>query len=114
MFPPEKNDNGKALIIYAGHKISTGIQLIVDKVWRYKLQNNEQLTVQLRALDDTVKISKVYTAADVDDIDRIVTVTFDGNDTNLPEGDYYLVATVDDYVVFPPVPVKIREVVYHG
>lgn len=114
MFPPEKNDNEKALIIYAGHKISTGIQLIVDKVWRYKLQNNEQLTVQLRALDDAVKISKVYTAADVDDIDGIVTVTFDGNDTNLPEGDYYLVATVDDYVVFPPVPVKIRKVVYHG
>ena len=111
MFPPEKND--KALLIYAGHKISIGIQLIVDSVWRYKLQDNEQLTVQLRALDDSVKVSKAYTVADVDDEDKIVNVTFDGVDTNLPDGDYYLVAFVDDYVVFQPAPVKIRKVVYH-
>ena len=99
------------LTIYAGHKISIGIQLVVDEIWRYKLDNNEQLTVQLRAPDDTVKLQKVYTSADVDDEDKIVNVTLDGTDTDLPDGKYFLVAFVDDYVVFDPQPVTIRKVV---
>lgn len=110
MFPPEKPKE-KALIIYAGHKISIGIQLVVDGVWRYKLQNNEQLTVQLRTPEDVVTVEKVYTVADVDDEDKIVNVTFDGSDTDLPDGKYYLVAFVDDYVIFNPELVEIRKVV---
>lgn len=109
MFPPKIEP--KPLIIYKGHKISIGIQLVVDAVWRYKLQNNEQLTVQLRAPDDSVKLEKVYTSADVDDEDKIVDVTLTGIDTDLPEGDYYLVAFVDDYLIFDAKPVKIRKVV---
>lgn len=113
MFPPQKKDDG--LIVYAGHKISIGIQLVVDAVWRYKLQNDEQLTVQLRDPVDTVKLEKVYTSADVDEEDKIVNVTLDGEDTNLPEGKYFLMAFVDDYIVFEPKPVQIRKVVsVHG
>lgn len=111
MFPPKKKED--TLTIYAGHKISLGMQLTVDKIWRYTLQNDEQLTVQLRQPDDTVVLSKSYTAEDVDAEDKIINVTLNGDDTNLPEGRYYLVGLVDDYVVFEPKPVDIRKVVYH-
>ena len=113
MFPPQKRDD--VLEVFAGHKVSIGIQLVVDEVWRYKLDNNEELTVQLRKTDDTVVLEKVYTAADVDDEDKIVNVTLDGYDTDLPAGKYFLVAFVDDYIVFEPKPVQIRKVVSaHG
>ena len=49
--------------------------------------------------------------ADVDDEDKIVNVTLDGEDTNLPDGKYYLCAFVDDYVIFDAKPVVIRKVV---
>lgn len=117
MFPPKRDDDPfkDALIVYAGHKVSVGIQLIVDEVWRYSLQNNEELTVQLRTPDDTVKLEKVFTAADVDSEDKIVNVTFNSTDTTLPDGKYYLVGIVDDYIIFEPKPVIIRKVVSnHG
>lgn len=109
MFPPKIESN--PLVIYRGHKISIGIQLVVDAVWRYKLQNDEQLTVQLRKPDDTVALEKVFTSADVDAEDKIINVTLDGNDTDLTEGKYFLAAFVDDYLVFEPKPVEIRKVV---
>ena len=111
MFPPKPDQFAGALVIYSGHKVSIGIQLIVDKVWRYSLQSNEQLTVQLRKPDDSVVLEKVFTSEDVDAEDKIVTVTLDGEDTNLPEGDYFLVAFADDYLIFEPKPVLIRKVV---
>lgn len=111
MFPPKKDPFADALEIYAGHKISIGIQLVVDAVWRYKLQSNEQLTVQLRSPADEVILEKVYSSADVDEEDKIVNITLDGEDTNLPEGKYFLVAFVDDYIVFDAQPVIIRKVV---
>ena len=111
MFPPKKKEN--TLTIYAGHDISIGVQLVVDEVWRYTLQSTEQLTIQLRRPDDSVVFTKVYTAADVDSEDKIITVTLDGEDTDLPEGRYYLAGLVNNYVVFKPIPVDIRKVVYH-
>lgn len=113
MFPPKKQDD--ALVIFAGHKISLGIQLVVDEVWRYKLQSGETLTVQLRKPDDTVELEKVYTSSDVDDEDKIVNVTLSGEDTNISPGKYFIVAFVNDYVIFEPRPVTIRKVVTnHG
>ena len=112
MFPPKREPPKKEpLVIYAGHKISIGIQLIVDEYWRYKMQSNEQLTVQLRTPDDVVNLEKVYTSADVDEEDKIVNVTLDGEDTDLPNGSYFLVAFVDDYLIFDAKPVEIRKVV---
>lgn len=111
MFPPKPDPFKGALVIYSGHNVSIGIQLIVDAVWRYKLQSEEQLTVQLRKPDDSVVLEKVFTSADVDDEDKIVNVTLDGEDTNLPDGKYYLCAFVDDYVIFDAKPVVIRKVV---
>lgn len=114
MFPPKREEPDPfkdALVVYAGHKVSIGIQLIVDKVWRYSLQSTEQLTVQLRKPDDSVVLEKIFTSADVDAEDKIVTVTLDGEDTNLPDGKYYLCAFVDDYLIFDAKPVIIRKVV---
>lgn len=111
MFPPKPDPFKGALVIYAGHNVSIGIQLVVDAVWRYKLQSEEQLTVQLRKPDDSVVLEKVFTSADVDDEDKIVNVTLDGEDTDLPDGKYYLCAFVDDYVIFDAKPVVIRKVV---
>ena len=110
MFPPMVKDDD-ALVIYIGHKVSLGIQLVVDGVWRYSLDDNEQITVQLRKPDDTVALEKVYTNQDVDSEDKIVNVTLSSQDTNLPAGMYFLVAFADDYVLFPPQPVIIRKVV---
>ena len=113
MLPPAKKD--ESLVIYSGHKISIGIQLVVDDVWRYKLDQDEQLVVQLRKPDDTVALEKVFTSADVDDEDKIVNVTLSGDDTSLPDGKYYLVAFVGGYVVVDAKPVTIRKVVSaHG
>ena len=112
MFPPKREPpKPHPLVVYSGHHISVGIQLVVDRVWRYALQSDEQLTVQLRKPDDTVVLEKVFTSADVDDEDKIVNVTLDGEDTNLPDGKYYLCAFVDDYVIFDAKPVVIRKVV---
>lgn len=112
MFPPKREPpKPHQLIVYAGHNVSIGIQLIVDKVWRYSLQSGEQLTVQLRKPDDSVVLEKVFTSSDVDDEDKIINVTLDGEDTNLPDGQYYLCAFVDDYVIFGAKPVEIRKVV---
>lgn len=112
MFPPKREPpKPHPLVVYAGHHISVGIQLVVDKVWRYALQSDEQLTVQLRTPDDAVKLEKVYTSADVDEEDKIVNVTLDGEDTDLPNGSYFLVAFVDDYLIFDAKPVEIRKVV---
>ena len=111
MFPPRDDPFADALVIYAGYKISIGIQLVVDRVWRYTLQSDEQLTVQIRKPDDTIVLTKTYTKADVDPEDKIVNVTLNGEDTNLPSGNYYLVGLVDDYVIFKPKPVVIRKVV---
>ena len=110
MFPPMVKDDC-ALVIYIGHKVSLGIQLVVDGVWRYSLDDNEQITVQLRKPDDTVALEKVYTQQDVDSEDKIVNVTLDSEDTSLPAGKYFLVAFADDYVLFPPQPVIFRKVV---
>ena len=110
-FPPKPDPFADAIVIYAGHNVSIGIQIVVDAVWRYKLQDNERLTVQLRKPDDTVVLEKVFTSADVDDEDKIVNVTLDGEDTNLPDGKYYLCAFVDDYVIFDSKPVVVRKVV---
>lgn len=109
MFPEMVDD--KTLVIYIGHKLSLGIQLVVDGAWRYSLDDNEQITVQLRKPDDTVALEKVYTSQDVDSEDKIVNVTLSSSDTNLPAGMYFLVAFADDYVLFPPQPVILRKVV---
>lgn len=112
MFPPKEHPPiDHSIIVYAGHKISIGIQLIVDKVWRYSLRSDEQLTVQLRKPDDSIVLEKIFTSSDVDTEDKIVNVTLSGEDTNLPDGKYYLCAFVDDYVIFDAKPVKIRKVV---
>jgi hypothetical protein len=114
MFPPKREEPDPfkdALVVYAGHKISIGIQLVVDAVWRYKMQSNEQLTVQLRDPNDNVVLEKVFTSADVDEEDKIVNVTLDGEDTSIPDGKYYLCAFVDDYLIFDAKPVIIRKVV---
>ena len=71
--------------------------------------------MQLRTPDDTVKLEKVFTAADVDSEDKIVNVTLNSTDTTLPDGRYFLVGLVDDYIIFEPKPVIIRKVVSnHG
>ena len=112
MFPPKREPpKPRPLMIYARHKISIGILLVVDGVWRYALQQDEQLTVQLRKPDDTVALEKVFTSADVDPDDKIVNVTLTGEDTNLPDGEYFLTAFADDYLVIVPQPVLVRKVV---
>lgn len=109
MFPPKREPFIPT--IYARYKACLGVQLVVDKVWKYVLGDSDQLTVQFRKPDDTVALEKVYTASDVDPDDKIVNVELDAEDTNLPDGIYYLCAFVGSFVVINARPIAIRKVV---
>lgn len=110
MFPP-KREPPKPPTFYARHKVSIGIQLVVDQVWRYVLQSAEQLTVQIRKPDDTVVLEKVFTSSDVDPDDKIINVTFSSDEMDIADGLYFLCAFVDDYVVINAHPITVRKVV---
>lgn len=100
------------MIIYKGQKTSFGIQLVVDNEWRYSLQNDEEMLVQIRDSEDNVVIQKEYNSEAVDSEDKIITVTINAEDTsNIPSGVYYLAAFVDGYTLFPAQKIEIRKVV---
>lgn len=120
MFPvydyDEKKEKGKQesdiLTVYRGQKIAIGIQLTVDKEWRYSLQSNEKLTVQIRTDRNEVVLEKVYTADDVDPDDKIITARFDEKETQeFNVGDFYITAFVDGYMIFTPKKIKVKDVI---
>lgn len=103
--PPEP------LTVYRGYKFTIGIRLVVDKIWLYRLQQTEILTVEIRDNNNNIKIIKDYTADDVDTDDAIITVNFDESDTlKLSEGDNYISASVDGYMIMPPQKINVKEV----
>ena len=97
--------------IFRGNKAVCGVQLVVDKVWRYQLQEGEQLTVEIRDAENVPVLTKEFTSETIDNYDHIAVVELSENETALlTEDKYYITAFVDGYVVLKPVPVYVKEV----
>ena len=99
------------MIIYRGKRAVCGIQLTIDRAWRYTMTAEDVLTV--KATDDYGNvISTEMTAEDVDSIDKMLTVNFLPEQTiNLLPGYGKLAAYLNDLVVVHPQKIKIKEAI---
>ena len=94
--------------IYTGKKAVCGIQLTIDRVWRYVMTAEDELTVKVSDEYGNV-ISTELTQEDVDVIDKMVTVTFSGVQTSqLEAGRGKLMAYLNDLVVVQPQKIMIK------
>jgi hypothetical protein len=97
------------MIIFKGKEAVFGIQLTIDKVWRYALQNGETCTVKIIDNSKNV-ITKVYTSADVDSIDKMITVSLSEAETAaMALGRGTLTAYFNDLVSLPPIEFYVKE-----
>ena len=97
------------MIIYRGKEAVFGIQLTIDKVWRYALQNGEKCIVKIVDNDRNV-FTKVYTSADVDSIDKTITVRLsDAETAAMALGRGTLTAYFNDLVSIPPTEFFVKE-----
>lgn len=96
------------MIIYTGKEAVCGIQLTIDRVWRYVMTASDVLTV--KAADEYGNvISTELTHEDVDSIDKMITVVFPPSLTaRLEEGNGRLMAYLNDLVVVQPQKIKIK------
>lgn len=96
------------MTIYTGKKAVCGIQLTIDRVWRYVMTAEDVLTVKVSDEYGNV-ISTELTHEDVDVIDKMVTVTFSGTQTSqLEAGRGKLMAYLNDLVVVQPQKIMIK------
>lgn len=96
------------MIIYTGKKAVLGIQLAIDRVWRYVMLPADILTVKVSDEYGNV-ISQELTAEDVDSVDKQVTVRFTANQTaQLMPGRGKLMAYLNDLVVVQPQKIMIK------
>jgi hypothetical protein len=96
------------MTIYTGKKAVCGIQLTIDRVWRYVMTAEDVLTVKVSDEYGNV-ISTELTHEDVDVIDKMVTVTFSGTQTSqLEAGRGKLMAYLNDLVVVQPQKIIIK------
>ena len=96
------------MTIYTGKKAVCGIQLTIDRVWRYVMTATDVLTVKVSDEYGNV-ISTELTQEDVDTIDKMVTVTFSGSQTSqLEAGRGKLMAYLNDLVVVQPQKIMIK------
>ena len=85
-----------------------GIQLTIDRVWRYVMTATDVLTV--KAADEYGNvISQELTSEDVDSIDKMVTVRFTANQTaQLMPGRGKIMAYLNDLTVVQPQKITIK------
>ena len=96
------------MIIYTGKKAVCGIQLTIDRVWRYVMTAEDVLTVKVSDEYGNV-ISTELTQEDVDVIDKMVTVAFSGAQTSqLEAGRGKLMAHRNDLVAVQPQKITIK------
>lgn len=97
------------MIIYRGKEAVCGIQLTIDKVWRYAM--TAQDTLEVKVFDSELKpIIKTYTSADVDPIDKMITVNLSEADTaSMAVGRGTIRAYMNDLVVLPPYEIFVKE-----
>ena len=94
--------------IYVGKDAVCGIQLTIDRVWRYVMTAQDVLTVKVSDEYGNV-IGTELTHEDVDSIDKMVTVVFSPNKTaQLSPGRGKLMAYLNDLVVVQPQKIMIK------
>lgn len=96
------------MTIYKGKKAVCGIQLTIDKVWRYAMTAEDVLTVKISDEFGNA-ISTELTNEDVDSVDKQVTVIFTSTQTSqLEAGRGKLMAYLNDLVVVQPQKIIIK------
>jgi hypothetical protein len=97
------------MTIYKGKDAVCGIQLTIDKVWRYAMTAEDSLTVRFTDNIGNV-LEKSYTSADVDSIDKQITVELSPADTSqLSLGRGIITAYMNELCVIPPKEIFIKE-----
>lgn len=97
------------MIIYKGKKAVCGIQLTIDRVWRYAMTDQDVLTVRITD-DEHWTLTKTYTSADVDSIDKQITVELSPEDTSqLSLGRGVITAYMNELCVLPAEEIYIKE-----
>jgi 3-methyladenine DNA glycosylase Mpg len=97
--------------IYVGKDAVCGIQLTIDRVWRYVMTATDVLTVKASDEYGNV-IAQELTADDVDSIDKMVTVRFTANQTaQLMPGRGKIMAYMNDLVVLKSQKILIKGVI---
>ena len=96
------------MTIFKGKQTVFGIQLTIDKVWRYAMTAEDVLTVKASDEYGNV-ISTECTSTDVDSIDKMVTVHFTPSQTaQLEIGRGKLMAYLNDLTVVGPQKIMIK------
>lgn len=96
------------MIIVSGKRAVCGIQLTIDRGWRYALREGEICTVRITDHDNNV-FSKVYTHEDVDEIDKMITVELTPEETELMAlGRGTISAYLNDILALPPIAIFVK------
>lgn len=97
------------MTIYKGKKAVCGVQLTIDRVWRYAMTAEDTLTV--RFTDNLGEVlEKTYSSADVDSIDKQVGVTLTEAETAaMTLGRGIITAYMNDLTVLPPTEIYVKE-----
>ena len=99
------------MIIFRGKEAVCGILLTIDRGWRYKMTAEDTLIVKIVDNDMHV-LTKNYTAADCDDIDKYVTVELSPAETQtMSLGRGTITAYLNDNVVIRPTEFYVKEAI---
>lgn len=97
------------MTIYKGKEAVCGIQLTIDRVWRYAMTAEDTLTVRFTDNIGNV-LEKSYTSADVDSIDKQVGVVLSDVETAaMALGRGIITAYMNDLTVMPPTEIYVKE-----
>lgn len=97
------------MTIYKGKKAVCGVQLTIDRVWRYAMTAEDTLTVRFTDNLGGV-LEKTYSSADVDSIDKQVGVTLTEAETaEMALGRGIITAYLNDLTVLPPTEIYVKE-----
>lgn len=95
--------------IYIGNKAVCGIQLTIDKVWRYVLSDTDIVTVRITD-SEGYTLEKTYTKADVDGNTKMIVVALSPEETSLfHTGHAKITAYMNDLCVLPFKYINIKE-----
>ncbi|MBP5433486.1 hypothetical protein [Ruminococcus sp.] len=97
------------MTIYKGKEAVCGIQLTIDRWWRYAMTAQDTLTVKFIDVLGHV-ITKTFGSESVDSIDKQVGVILTGAETStMSAGRGIITAYMNDLVVIPPTEIYVKE-----
>ena len=99
------------MIIFKGKEAVCGILLTIDKVWRYAMTAEDTLTVKIVDRDRNV-LTKNYTSADCDSVDKYITVIITPEETAaMAVGRGTITAYMNDLVAVRPTEFYVKEAI---